>query len=114
VENTGRRPFIRRAMSLAIAVDTPHAKVQQAIQMVRDILTEEAFREPIHPSVGGQEMPPRAYFSDVTPDSLVLSVIYCYSPPDYWAYMEHAERLNLRILAELAAAGIALARPVLR
>jgi len=113
VENKGRKPYIFRAMNLALAVNTPRDKVEQAVQIVRGILAQEGTREPIHQASDGEERPPRVYFSDVTPESLTLSVTYWYVPPDYWAYMEHAEKVNLRVLGALAEAGIALAQPAL-
>ena len=112
VENAGRKPYIRRALNLALAAGTPRDKVEQAVQIVRGILAEEGLREPLHQAIDGEERPPRVYFSDVNPDSLVLAVTYWYVPPDHWAYMEHAEKVNLRILGEFAQAGIALAQPL--
>ncbi len=111
VENIGRRPFIRRMMDVTITYDTPREKIEQAVQILQDILDEEGIREPIHPAIDDNEYPPRVYFKDYSADSLDLQVIYWFSPPAYWDYMDHAQRLNLRIFEEFEKAGIEFAFP---
>jgi len=111
VENIGLRPSIRRIMNITITYDTPLTKIQEALQILRDILEEDGIREPIHPTINGDDYPPRVYFKDYESTSLVLFVIYWYAPPAYWDYMEHAERLNLRIFEEFERAGIEFAFP---
>ncbi|MCX7427552.1 MAG: mechanosensitive ion channel family protein [Planctomycetia bacterium] len=111
VENPGRRPYIRRTMDLTITYDTSRGKIQQAVDILRAILDEEGLREPIHPTINGDEFPPRVFFKDYQADSLGLFVIYWYAPPAYWDYMEHAQRLNLRIFEEFEKAGIEFAFP---
>jgi MscS family membrane protein len=111
VENPGRRPYIRRIMDLTITYDTPREKIERAVEILRAILDEEGIREPIHPTIQGDAFPPRVFFKDYQADSLDLFVIYWYAPPAYWDYMEHAQRLNLRIFEEFEKAGIEFAFP---
>ncbi len=111
VENIGRRPFIRRKMDIGITYDTPQAKIEEALQIVKGILEEEGIREPIHQTVNGNEFPPRAFFDDLKADSLNIMVLYWFVPPAYWDYMEHAQRLNLRIFEEFERAQIEFAFP---
>jgi small-conductance mechanosensitive channel len=111
IENAARRRTIRRQWNLALACDTPRMRVAAAVQVVRDILTEKDIRERIHPIVGFEELSPRVYFSEVRPDSLVIQVVYWYAPPDSWDYMEHAERVNLRIMEEFERLGVQFAIP---
>jgi MscS family membrane protein len=111
VENIGRRPSIRRIMNVTITYDTPREKIQQAVEILRDILEEDGIREPIHPVINGDELPPRVYFNDYNAESLNLFLIYWFAPPAYWDYMEHAQRLNLRIFEEFEKAGIEFAFP---
>jgi hypothetical protein len=40
-----------------------------------------------------------------------LAVTYWYAPPNYWDYMEHAEKVNLRIYHVLSEAGVSFAAP---
>ncbi len=111
VENIGRRPTIRRLMNVTVTYDTPREKIEQAVTILRDLLEEDGIREPIHPTVGCDEFPPRVYFSDFNADSLNILVLYWYAPADYWDYMDHAQRLNLRIFEEFEKAGIEFAFP---
>jgi len=111
VENVARRPTIRRIINVTITYDTPAAKIEEAVEILRGILEEEGIREPIHPVIDGDELPPKVYFNDYNPDSLNLFLIYWYAPPAWWDYMDHAQRLNLRIFEEFEKAGIEFAFP---
>jgi small-conductance mechanosensitive channel len=112
IENAARRRTIRRQWNLALACDTPRDRVAAAVQAVREILSEKDIRERIHPIVGFEELAPRVYFSELRPDSLVIQVHYWYAPPDSWDYMEHAERVNLRIMEEFERLGVQFATPM--
>jgi MscS family membrane protein len=111
VENVGQRPTIRRTMNVTITYDTPLEKIREAVGILRGILEEDELRGPIHPVVNGDELAPRVYFNDYNAESLNVFVIYWYAPPAYWDYLEHAERLNLRIFEEFEKAGIEFAFP---
>ncbi len=111
VENIGARPCIRRSMSVTITYDTPREKIERAVQIIRDLLEEEGLREPIHGKIGNDEYPPRVYFSDYNADSLGIMVLYWFFPPNYWDYMDHAQRFNLRLYEEYEKAGIEFAFP---
>ncbi len=111
VENIGRRPTIRRLMNVTITYDTPRAKIEHAVAILRGLLEEDEFRGPIHPTIGGDAFPPRVFFNEFNADSLNILVLYWYAPPDYWDFMEHAQRLNLRIFEEFEKAGIEFAFP---
>ena len=105
------RTTIRRIMNLKLAYDTPPEKVREGLEIVRGVLAEDPIRESINPVVNGDVLEPRAYCNEITPDGVGIFVIYWFSPPAYWDYLEHAERLNLRLLEELGKAGIELAFP---
>lgn len=111
IENIGRRRTIRRLMNVTITYDTPREKVAAAVQAIRDILAEKGIREPIHPIVGFEDFPPRVYFNDYNSESLNILVVYWYAPPDWWPYMEHTERVNMRILEEFEKLGVEFAFP---
>lgn len=111
IENIGRRPSIRRIMNVTITYDTPREKIERAVAILRGILEEEDLRGPIHQTINGEEFPPRVYFNDYNPDSLNIILIYWYAPPAYWDYVEHAQKLNLRIFEEFEKAGIEFAFP---
>jgi len=111
VENIARRPSIRRVLNVTITYDTPRERIEQAVQILRDILEEPELREPIHQTINGDEFPPRVYFNDYNAESLNIFVIYWFIPPAYWDYLDHAQRLNLRIFEEFEKAGIEFAFP---
>ncbi len=111
VENISRRPSIRRILDIGLTYDTPPEKIQQVVQRLREILEEPEFREPLHFKVGQDEFAPRVYFTDFNADNLNVRVIYWYHPPSYWDYLEHGQRLNLRIMQELEALGVEFAFP---
>jgi MscS family membrane protein len=111
VENIGRRPFIRRTIDVTITYDTPREKIEQAVDILRDLLEEKGIAEPIHPTLNGNEYPPRVYFNDYNSESLNIKVLYWFTPPAYWDFMEHGQRLNLRIFEEFEKAGIEFAFP---
>jgi small-conductance mechanosensitive channel len=111
IENIGRRRMIRRIMNLGVTYDTPRERLIEAIQATRDILEEQGIREPIHPVIGWEKFPPRVFFQDYTADSLNIQVVYWFAPADHWAYMEHAQQVNLRIFEEFERLGVSFAFP---
>ncbi len=111
VENIGARPYIRRFMNVTITYDTPRKKIEQAVQIIREILEEPGIAEPVHGSVGDEELPPKVYFNDYNSASLNIVVIYWFMPPLYWDYLEHAQKFNLRLFEEFEKAGIEFAFP---
>jgi small-conductance mechanosensitive channel len=51
------------------------------------------------------------FFQDYAADRLNIQVTYWYAPVDYWEYMDHAERVNLRIFEEFERMGVSFACP---
>lgn len=111
VENVGRRPTIRRVMNLGITYDTSREKIEDAVTIVRSILDEEGIREAINPIVNGNRLSPQVYFNGFEASSLNIFAIYWFSPPAYWDYLQHGQRVNLRIFEEFEKAGIEFAFP---
>jgi potassium efflux system protein len=111
IENIGRRRTIRRLLNVTITYDTPREKVLAAVQAIRDVLAEKGIREPIHPIVGFEEFPPHVHFNDYNAESLNIEVVYWYAPPDWWAYMQHTEQVNIRIMEEFGRLGVEFAFP---
>jgi MscS family membrane protein len=103
VENIGRRPSIRRLANITITYDTPPDKVERALSIIREILTDH---EGIHP-----DFPPRVFFNEFNDASLNLIMLYWYHPPDWAAYMAFSERVNLQIMRAFEAEGIEFAFP---
>ena len=101
--NIAKRPYIRNLFYINITYSTPPEKVKEAKQIVEALLEN-------HEGVN-EEFPPRVYFEKFSESSLDLLVIYWYHPPDYWAYMDFTNNLNMQILEKFNAAGIDFAFP---
>jgi MscS family membrane protein len=115
IENIGARPYIRRVMDITITYDTPPAKIDEAVEIVRDILTndETVVRE-------GQfdmtNFPPRIAFDGLNADSLNIKAYYWYQlnkDPNrgYWTYLDHCQTVNDRVVKRFEDAGIEFAFP---
>ncbi len=111
IENVDRRRTIRRVMNIQITYNSTREMVAAAVQAIRDILEEKEIRERIHPIVGFEEFPPRVHFTDYLAESLNIQIIYWYAPVDSWAYQEHCERVNYRIMEGLDRLGVEFAFP---
>lgn len=112
VENVSERPFVRRSMNVTITYDTPPEKIEQAVDIIRDLLADPDFSAPFDL----EKRPPRVYFNDLNADSLNLAVTYWYflDEPrgrDWWSYQDHAHRFNLRLFRAFGEAGIDFAFP---
>jgi MscS family membrane protein len=114
IENIGERPYIRRKLDLALKLGTSPEKMNQAVALVRNILAvPEGPDAEIHPNraINDPDFPPRVFFSDIKRDAMNILVLYWYSPPNFWEYLEHANWVNIQILEQFNAAGIQLALP---
>ena len=103
IVNIGKRTSIRRVITLSLPDDTPPAKMQRALEIVREELRDHEGLRP--------DLPPRVFFSDITSTALTLQAIYWYHPAEQWAYMAHAERINLALLQKFNSEGITLVAP---
>ncbi|TVQ03977.1 MAG: mechanosensitive ion channel family protein [Balneolaceae bacterium] len=103
IHNIGKRQFIRRVFDVTITYDTPHAKVDQAVQILKEILEDHEGMNP--------DMPPRVFFDELNADSLNLKCFYWYHPPDYWLYMQFTEWVNREIFRRFNEEGIDFAFP---
>ncbi|HKJ34913.1 MAG TPA: mechanosensitive ion channel family protein [Balneolales bacterium] len=103
IHNIGKRPFIKRVMTVTVTYDTTPEKLQKALDILNDILDNHEGMDP--------ELPPRIYFSDFASTSLDILVIYWYHPPDYWKFMDFSQKVNFEILERFNAEGIDFAFP---
>jgi MscS family membrane protein len=109
VENVTRRPHIRRLLNVTITYDTPPEKVEQAVQIIRDMLDNDpdisaAFHD-------REKFPPRVFFNDYNAASLNIIVLYWFYPNDWWSYMAHNQMFNMKLLRAYNDAGIDFAFP---
>jgi small-conductance mechanosensitive channel len=111
IENVDRRRTIRRVMNIQVSYNMTQELLAAAVQAIRDVLEEKEIRERIHPIVGFEEFLPRVFFTDFNTENLNIQVTYWYAPVDPWAYAEHCERVNFRIMEEFDRLGIEFAFP---
>ena len=104
IENVGRRPHIRRIADLRIPLDTPRAKIEKAVEVIRAALASHEGMDP--------DFPPRVYFNEFNPDSFNIRIIYWYQPPNYWDFLAFSERLNLEVFRAFEDQGIRFSLPL--
>lgn len=109
VENITARPFVARTVNLGLAYDTPPAKIEEAVSLIKGILAEAEIAQPINLP----DRPPRVFFNEFMADGLNIMVNYHYAIKapgnDWWTYQAHAESLNLKVLQALTTADIEIA-----
>tara|TARA_R110002073_G_scaffold288039_1_gene452778 strand:- start:1223 stop:2935 length:1713 start_codon:yes stop_codon:yes gene_type:complete len=112
IENIGQRLFIRRVMDVTITYDTPLEKIDEAVAIIKDILSVQVLDgEEINRCVNRSGYEPRVAFNELNSDSLNIMVIYWYFPPVYWDYMAHATYVNRALIKRFNEAGIDFAFP---
>ncbi len=100
INNLAARPMRRTNFTLGLVYDTPTAKLEEALAIVRDILKD-------HPSTGQY----RAYFNKFGDFSLDILIQYWCNFMDYEKYLRSLEEINLEIKRRFEAAEIEFAFP---
>jgi len=103
LENIGKRPNIRWLNNIGITYDTPPEKIERAVAIIREIISDH---EGMHP-----DFPPRVYFNGFNDWSLNILVLAWYHPPEYWDFQEWVQRTCLLITRRFSAEGIDFAFP---
>lgn len=114
VENVSIRPHIRRELDLTLRYDTPVQKVEEAVSIVRGLLSEGPLAEAGRFDL--EELPPRVMFNEFNDSSLNLRAYYWYQIEDvrdsgWFDYLEHCQDVNLAIMRDFDEAGIEFAYP---
>ena len=114
VENISVRPSIRREMNVTITYDTPPEKVQQAVQIVKEVLTDPGIVEEGRFDL--ETLPPRVAFDQFNSASLNIKAYYWYrlagdKTRGFFTYMDHCERVNLLLFRRFEEEGIEFALP---
>lgn len=103
IHNAGARPSIRRRFRIGLTYDTPPEKIEQAMDIVREILSDHRGQP------DGQK--PRVVFETFGDYDLRLMVQYHFEPADYWKALEFDTEVNLEIKRRFDEAGIEFAFP---
>ncbi len=104
LENISKRPFIRRSLEVAVTYDTSPEKLQQAIEIIRQILADRKANFPA-------DKPGWAHFTEFNADNLGIAVMYWFAPPDWAAYLDFNHEFNTELLRRFNAEGIEFAFP---
>jgi len=104
VENAGVRPYIRRNFEITVTYDTPPEKVQQAMDILRDMLTARKNKFPA-------DLPGWVHFMNYNAASLGLAVTYWFGSTDWKEYLDFTSDFNLELLRRYNEAGIEFAFP---
>ena len=114
VENITARPYIRRQMDVTITYDTPPEKIDEAVTILKQILSDEqVIREG---RFNMEDNAPKVSFNELNADSLNIRGYYWYQmdgDPDrgFFSYLEHCELVNRKLFRRYADAGIEFAFP---
>ena len=103
IKNIAARRNIRRVLKIGITYDTSPEKIEEALSILKELLANHEGMDP--------DLPPRVCFESFNDSSLGILVLYWYHPPDYWAYMDFSQKLNLEIVRRFNGAGIEFAFP---
>jgi MscS family membrane protein len=103
IRNVAKRPNIRRILNVGVTYDTSPEKVQEAIDILKDVLKDHEGQ--------AEDMPARVYFNEFQDSSLNLFAIYWYHPADWWAYCAFSQWVNMEVYKRFNEAGIEFAFP---
>ena len=104
VENIGRRPFIKRSLSVTVTYDTTPAKIETGIAILKDMLAARAESFP-------KDRPGRVHFTEFNADSLNIAVTYWFTPPEWEEYLNFTHAFNMELLQRFNDEGIEFAFP---
>ncbi len=108
VENISRRPAIRRVFDILVSRTATGEQLARALEIVRNACTDPELSDPISLDVNGRPQPPIVTISTISPDGFVVSLTYFFRPPDFIECNRHADRLLVRVIADLRKEGILL------
>ena len=103
IKNISSRLFLKRNFGLGLTYDTSPEKVQQAIDVVREILD--------HHEGMNEDNAPRVNFTEFTDSTLNIQVVYWHFPADWTSFRALNDRVNAEILTRFNDEGIEMAFP---
>lgn len=100
VVNITRRPTIRTNFTIGLTYDTSAARVQEAVQLAKSILSQ-------HPQTADVVV----YFARLADFSLNIDVVHWCKTTDWRQYTEALQEMNLELKGRFDAAGLKFAFP---
>ena len=113
VQNANRRQFLRRTMKIAIPYDTSPDRVDEAVQVVKDVLNSDEVREAGKYDAVGKE--PHVTFQAFNEDHLEIRAYYWFHiPPSeagWYQFLDHNDLVNRRLFKAFEDRGLSFAFP---
>ncbi len=108
VQNITRRPTLRRVVDISITYDTSRKKIERAIDILNEILTQPEFVD----MFDMDSLPPRIHFTEMKADTLNIEVMYWYKDSaNIWGFKALAQKFNLQVIERFGDDDIELAFP---
>ncbi len=104
IENVGRREIIKRVLNVGLTYDTPPARMQRAVDILRDMLDARAANFPA-------DQQGRVFFTEFNADNLNIVVYYWFTPPHWWDYLQFTHDFNMELLRRFNEEGLEFAFP---
>ncbi|MCK5114530.1 MAG: mechanosensitive ion channel [Phycisphaerae bacterium] len=104
IENVSRRPYLKRVLDVTVTYDTTPEMIRRGVEILHEMLDARA--DSFHP-----DQPYRVFFTEFNADSLSISVMYWYAPPDWWEYLAFNHDFNMELLKRFNDEGIEFAFP---
>lgn len=102
VENLSARPWVRHNYSIDLVYETPPDRLERALEILEEILTQTE-----HP----EQQPPHVSFEAFGAYSLRLELWYHSDTSDYWEARAHRTEINRTILERFNEEGLEFAFP---
>jgi MscS family membrane protein len=101
IENVSTRTFLKRVLDIGVTYDTPPAKLNEAIAIIKEMFATRAAE------LSG-ENPARVYFTDF---NLNLQITYWFDSDAWWDYYAFNHSFNMELLERFNEAGLEFAFP---
>jgi MscS family membrane protein len=113
IENASRREYLRREMNLSLPYGMTPGQVDDALQAVRDVLSDEEVRES-----GGFDnvgIEPQVNFTEFAADHLNVRAYYWFHTPlrdpGWYDFLDHCDLVNRKLFRAFAEQGLSFAFP---
>ena len=103
VENLKERPYILWETVIRLSYDTPSAKLDRALAIIKELLSDHEHMT--------EDRPPRVYFAGFGDWSLNISINAWYNDNDWWEYNAWIDRTCAQIKKRFEEEGIDMAIP---
>jgi len=112
VENISARKYIQHMMNIVLPLNTPTKKLDQALQIIKNIFESKVLYDPVHNTIDGNQLYPKVVFKEINNEGFNILIVYWYAPPDYFGYLDFNQKINILIVEEFEKADIQFAMPI--